>query len=1132
MIKVNESNKISILHLSDIHFKVRKKKDKDSEASRENVKDKMFEAIGKYVKKYKRPDFVAITGDISFDGKMYNKAEEFFDDLKVILPDSMFLPVPGNHDVDRDKISEFFSLYDIVTKEKMDNFLKDIEQIKQYILPKFKNFTVFSKKLNPDLYKEKNAYFWVNNVPGKNISFLGLNSAWACEGDEDCFNIALGFTQVSEALKRAETENRILLMHHPPFNWLKDFQYGNSSIEVFKNCSLILCGHIHADRIYFPQEKEVACICLAANASYTNDKEGFIGFQFLNLDFTGDGLVGKVWPYILDKRRNDFVPDRERYRTQDGKDYFLISSGAAASTDSTEPITPLKIPRKYREWIEQFHSTLSIEKLSKKGEVIKVSLPELYIHIETANPFYKPEKDMKEKGRLADPEDETAGDEAEGEPKEPAAIDIERLLSRVNCILLRGAAGMGKTTLIKHLAYTLTHAQGPISLSDCLPVLVFMKDLWPVYEEELHSKNKKITFESLLETYLVDRRCPLNMETVTGYLAAGRALFLLDGLDEVPDYLRPHLIDIIAEFQFAHNENRFLITGRPHGIERKAQDRFGKDLHDINPLDEKKVYGFISDWFRSISGQAIGLADRTAADMIADVKSHRHISEFTGNPLLLTAVCILYQDGKHLPEQRADLYERIVGNLIYKRFHDPADPDKVGRIEEYLMHLAFVMQSRNLRSIEVSGAVDQTGTIFPKKEGESRSTYRKRMERLFDDIEPKCGLLNRSGAGEVEFYHLTFQEFLAGRYMIDKGLDYKEFLKKSWWQETILLYIGLISLSRKKDSNDIVKEILETGKVDQKDRSMLYLLAGRALRDIQVFKRDDKVVALTLEKLIKLIDSGATLEERFEAGEILGSLGDPRIHEDNMIKVEAGEFTRGSESKEVYDWEKPVRTIYLDEYMIGKYQVTNEEYRRFVEDGGYANEDFWAPEGWQWKEKGGIIEPRYWHDRKWNGPNFPVVGVSWYEACAYAEWLSKTTGEPYRLPTEAEWEKAARGTDGRTYPWGEGIDKKKCNYNANLGRTSPVGIFPQGTSPYGCFDMAGNVWEWCSDWFDEKYYEKSPDKNPQGPAHGGYRVLRGGSWFYDAGNVRAAFRYGDEPSDRWSYTGFRLSQGQKMPSGK
>jgi iron(II)-dependent oxidoreductase len=161
------------------------------------------------------------------------------------------------------------------------------------------------------------------------------------------------------------------------------------------------------------------------------------------------------------------------------------------------------------------------------------------------------------------------------------------------------------------------------------------------------------------------------------------------------------------------------------------------------------------------------------------------------------------------------------------------------------------------------------------------------------------------------------------------------------------------------------------------------------------------------------------------------------------------------------------------------------------------------------------------------------VGVSWYESSAYAFWLSKKTGKKYRLPTEAEWEKAARGPDGREYPWGNKFDKNKCNcLEMELGRTSPVGIFLEGKSPYGCFDMAGNVWEWCSDWYEKKYYEKSPDKNPIGPKDGGDRVLRGGCWVRGGGFVRSAYRSRLGPFSRWDGAGFRLARGQKDQSGE
>ena len=235
--------------------------------------------------------------------------------------------------------------------------------------------------------------------------------------------------------------------------------------------------------------------------------------------------------------------------------------------------------------------------------------------------------------------------------------------------------------------------------------------------------------------------------------------------------------------------------------------------------------------------------------------------------------------------------------------------------------------------------------------------------------------------------------------------------------------------------------------------------------------------------------------------------------------MEAGEFIRGGED----DNEKPVRKIYLDEFMIGKYPVTNQEFRVFLNDKGYETKEYWTSEGWQWRQDENISEPELWHDCKGNGPNFPVVGVSWYEAAAYVNWLSKKTGQRYCLPTEAQWEKAARGDHGFQYPWGNDFDKDKCNSDeGGLGRTNPMGIFPSGKSPYGCLDMTGNMWEWCADWYVDNYYKGCPDKNPQGPEVGSVRILRGGSWFDPDWHCRAADRFHLNPAERDDDFGFRL----------
>ncbi|MBX2997570.1 MAG: SUMF1/EgtB/PvdO family nonheme iron enzyme [Caldilineaceae bacterium] len=252
-----------------------------------------------------------------------------------------------------------------------------------------------------------------------------------------------------------------------------------------------------------------------------------------------------------------------------------------------------------------------------------------------------------------------------------------------------------------------------------------------------------------------------------------------------------------------------------------------------------------------------------------------------------------------------------------------------------------------------------------------------------------------------------------------------------------------------------------------------------------------------------------------------------------FVFVPAGEFVMGSEDGP--SDEQPQRLVYLDDYWIGQTEVTNAQFQYFVDAGGYTTERYWSDEGWQRRRAEDWTGPRCLDDDDFNAPDQPVVCVSWYEADAYMRWLSETTGESYRLPTEAEWEKAARGTDGRTFPWGDDFDGallnfcdvncphdwKDSDYDDGYAYTAPVGSYPDGASPYGALDMAGNVWEWVNDWYNSDYYSGAPDANPQGPATGDYRVLRGGSWGYSGNGVRSAYR-GDLHPDYWNgYDGFR-----------
>jgi len=228
---------------------------------------------------------------------------------------------------------------------------------------------------------------------------------------------------------------------------------------------------------------------------------------------------------------------------------------------------------------------------------------------------------------------------------------------------------------------------------------------------------------------------------------------------------------------------------------------------------------------------------------------------------------------------------------------------------------------------------------------------------------------------------------------------------------------------------------------------------------------------------------------------------------EGMVWVPPGPFIMGGE----YGF--PVQVARVEQgFFVARTPVTSAQYRCFVEAGGYDKREYWSDEGWRWKQSERWTKPRFWDALEWSQPNQPVVGVSWYEAEAYAHWVGM------RLPTEQEWEKAARGIDGREYPWGDRFDPDRCNTDeSGIGKTTPVGKYsPRGDSPCGALDMAGNVLEWCVSLYVEwsfNWYDAEK-----------YNVVRGRSWRDNLRNARCAYRAGCEPSDRYDNVGFRVSR--------
>ena len=228
-----------------------------------------------------------------------------------------------------------------------------------------------------------------------------------------------------------------------------------------------------------------------------------------------------------------------------------------------------------------------------------------------------------------------------------------------------------------------------------------------------------------------------------------------------------------------------------------------------------------------------------------------------------------------------------------------------------------------------------------------------------------------------------------------------------------------------------------------------------------------------------------------------------RAIEPAMVRVPEGWFWMGCEIGR--DDEKPVHRVWVDAFEFSVYQVTNEEYACFLAETHYP-------------------EPLCWNDSSFNHPKMPVVAVSWHEAVTYCEWLSGAMGKPYRLPSEAEWERAARGgAEHSLYSWGDTAPDQIPYYVERWkSGPEPVGLYPPNT--YGLYNLGDNVHEWCADWYDASYYGRSPERNPRGPCSGSRRASRGGSWRHHVKVSRTAARSSIPPAFKYTDYGFRVAR--------
>jgi formylglycine-generating enzyme required for sulfatase activity/energy-coupling factor transporter ATP-binding protein EcfA2 len=1105
-------NQVNVLHLSDLHFGVESHTDytKTALAQRKLTLKGLVKILESLDASW-RPDIIAVTGDIGWRAASedYKQAKAW---LRKVLKTLALTPkdlvvCAGNHDLDRE---ETLGSKPPVSSTEADEWLR-VDRLKYFVRP-FEGYQQFCKDMKmpqPALDKEKLMLAGQRTIKGLRV--VVLNSAWFCRGDEDEKKLWLGLPQLkvmaaSGQLAEKEdydtTDITLAIFHHTP-GWLNEAEYNsydgriNTVRYLSDRCHMMLCGHVHG-ALEEPHREFNRALLFSGGSSYSGDHYQN-NFSIFKIDLEHRKCVRRGFEF--DPRHGKW---EEKPPDGPGSNTYSLKMPVVATVEAPSP--PPQIPERYSDWLFDHCKDMDVTRLIGTSPAIRVRLPELFVPLK-ANP-----PGEKSKGKTVD--DHPMGRES--------AQDIEELIKAHEYLLIEGQAGSGKTTLIKHFAYLTLQADKHKEWEPYrgfLPVLVFLKNLKGFGMTEASAGVKSA--EALLSYYADITENGLDAETILQFCKTGKAIFLLDGLDEIDAGLRGFVAGSFAALRRQYKECKIVLSGRPHGVDETVVQWYGDKKVSILRLGIDQVEAFINKWFCFVYDTAECRINKTAQDMIGEIKAHPSIDELRDNPLMLTAICLLYNDKKELPGQRADLYDKFVENLLYRRFSDPE------KVLNFLMKLAHDMHERRVRGIDELRAIDILESEYkPKKDAsENHGGW---LKKKFAEIEPGCGLL-QVGAGEYEFRHLTFQEFLTAVHIAagvrkDHAKAIEEFWGDDWYAEVVQLYIGYLSINNRGIANEIVREVLAG---EDPPPCAKWRLAARALMGVHKDNRDDDVVELAGKRMVSMFEQGVDAKVRADAGEIIGWLGDPKDLE-TFKAVKTGRYKLSTGEVEIKPFE------------MSTYPVTNQWYAKFIQAGGYTTPEYWSEEGKKWRDYVKPEAPRFWYDRPWNCPNAPVVGVSWYEADAFCRWLTLSRKDgAYRLPDENQWEAAAAGFENRTYAWGNEFDKNKCNIGeSGIEKTSAVGIFNAGNTPEGIADLTGNVWEWtCSDIhgqrnltdfvFDsdfqklydenrmEEYFSISEKKDLQQP------VLRGGSWFNDLDYARCAIRYGNHPDDRYNNIGFR-----------
>lgn len=719
-----------------------------------------------------------------------------------------------------------------------------------------------------------------------------------------------------------------------------------------------------------------------------------------------------------------------------------------------------------------------------------------------------------------------------------------------------------------------------------LPVRIILRDF---AVRNLPEGNQPATAEHIwnfIETELAGAALSEYVPLLKKELREQGGLLLLDGLDEVPEAerRRQQIKQAIESFASSFPRCRFLVTSRTYAYQNQDWKLKGFSESTLAPFTKGQVTQFVDHWYAHIAQ----LRKQNAADAQAKAEvlknailSNERLMGLAERPLLLTLMASLHAwRGGTLPDKREELYADAVDLLLerwesQRTVRDPksnaqilqpslaewlkVDRDKVRGLLNQIAFEAHNGQSEMVGTADVPESALIAGLMQLSQNPDVKPG------RLIEYLRDRAGLLIPRGVGVYTFPHRTFQEYLAACYLTDH--DYPDEVARlvrsdpTRWRETTLL----AGAKAARGANfalwslvDALSPEADTGSGDT--RYWGAQIAGQAVVEIADLKKTSASNTAKITRLRnRLLDimEGDRLPaiERAQAGSNLALLDDPRFTAESWYlpadetlgfhRIPAGKFLMGSDPKQdeqADEVEQPQHELDISyDYYVARYPVTVAQYKLFVELTGYKTSN----------------------ENSLNGiPNHPVVSVSWYDSLKYCRWLDQnlkalsslkvkdvqdkdqlafwqglTENRLWvSLPSEAECEKAARGSDGRIYPWGDEFDPNKANMSdTGIDTTSAVGCFPTGASPYGLLDMSGNVYEWTrsiyGEWDNKKLEHKNENRYPYQLNDGREdlskgddftRVLRGGAFNRTSGDVRCALRYGDFPDYWYIYFGFRV----------